>query len=87
VIEDEIKERNKFEKCVLIFSSKTGIIPSTFRGKIVTLLSQAASHEDVWASDEGEWSASRPDRFTRWETTLIPIGYEAKWAPEPIWMR
>jgi hypothetical protein len=38
------------------------------------------------ALDGGEWSASRPGRFTPGETPLPPvsIGQEAGWAPEPI---
>jgi len=34
--------------------------------------------------DGGDWSASRPGRFTPEERTLVPIGYEAAWAPEPV---
>jgi hypothetical protein len=33
----------------------------------------------------GEWSASRPDSFTPGENPPVPIGYEAGWAPEPVW--
>jgi hypothetical protein len=48
-------------------------------------------HEAVWGSggialpiltsalDGGEWSASRPGRFTP-----VPIGQEVGWAPEPV---
>jgi hypothetical protein len=48
--------------------------------------------EDVWihvfltsALVGGEWSASRPGRFTPWERAPVPIGQEARWAPEPVW--
>jgi hypothetical protein len=30
----------------------------------------------------GEWSASYPGRFTPRERALVPIGQEARWAPE-----
>jgi hypothetical protein len=32
------------------------------------------------ALDEGEWSASRPSRFTPGKEPLVPIGQEAGWA-------
>jgi hypothetical protein len=37
----------------------------------------------------GEWSASRPGRFTPRERASPPvaIGYKAGWAPEPAWWR
>jgi hypothetical protein len=35
--------------------------------------------------DGGEWSASRLGRFTPGERASIPIGKNAKWAPEPVW--
>jgi hypothetical protein len=31
---------------------------------------------------EGEWSASRPDRFI---PSTVPIEQEVVWAPEPVW--
>jgi hypothetical protein len=34
----------------------------------------------------GEWSASRPCRFTPGERGPVPIGQEAGWAPETVWM-
>jgi len=37
------------------------------------------------ATDGGEWSASRPGRFTSGKGPLIPIGQEAGWAPESGW--
>jgi len=37
------------------------------------------------ALDVGEWSASRPGRFTNAEGTPVTIGYEAGWAPKPVW--
>jgi len=36
------------------------------------------------AQDGGEWSASRPGRFTTGKEHPIPIGREAGWAPEPV---
>jgi hypothetical protein len=33
----------------------------------------------------GEWSASRPGRFPLGKEPPVPIGYEAGWAPEPVW--
>jgi hypothetical protein len=33
----------------------------------------------------GEWSASRPGRFTPGKEPPVPIGKEAGWAPEPVW--
>jgi hypothetical protein len=38
------------------------------------------------AVDGGEWSASRPGRFTQGKKSPIPIGWEAAWVPEPVWM-
>jgi hypothetical protein len=35
------------------------------------------------ALDGGEWSASRPDRFTPRKEPLVPIGEEAGWGPGP----
>jgi hypothetical protein len=37
------------------------------------------------ALDGGKLSGSRPGRFTPGEGAPIPTGYEAGWAPEPIW--
>jgi hypothetical protein len=38
------------------------------------------------AVDEGEWSASRPDRALPPEKgPPVSIGQEAGWAPEPVW--
>jgi hypothetical protein len=37
------------------------------------------------ALDGGDWSASRPGRFTRGEIAPVPTGQEAGWAPEPVW--
>jgi hypothetical protein len=33
----------------------------------------------------GEWSASCPCCFALGTEHLVPIGYEAGWAPEPVW--
>jgi hypothetical protein len=33
----------------------------------------------------GEWSASRPGRFTPGKKTPVPIVYEVGWTPEPVW--
>jgi hypothetical protein len=36
--------------------------------------------------EEGEWSASRPGRaLAPRKEPLVPIGQEARWAPEPVW--
>jgi hypothetical protein len=38
------------------------------------------------ALDEGEWSASRPDRdLPPGKGPPVPIVQEAGWAPEPVW--
>jgi hypothetical protein len=37
------------------------------------------------AVDGGEWSASRPGRFTPGEIAAGPIRFEAEWAPESVW--
>jgi hypothetical protein len=34
-----------------------------------------------------EWSDSRPGRLIHGDSPLVPIGYEAGWAPEPVWTR
>jgi hypothetical protein len=34
----------------------------------------------------GEWSASRPGRFTPGKEPPVLIGQEAGWAPGPVWM-
>jgi hypothetical protein len=34
----------------------------------------------------GDWSGSRLGSFTSEEEPLVPIGYEAGWAPESVWM-
>jgi hypothetical protein len=61
------------------------------------LINQAPRHEDTWGSgytaspllnsvlDEGEWSASHSSRFKRGEDPPVPTGWEAWWAPEPVW--
>jgi hypothetical protein len=43
--------------------------------------------EGVWGSAlvGGEWSASRPRRFTPEEKARGTIGQEAGWALEPVW--
>jgi hypothetical protein len=33
----------------------------------------------------GEWSASRPGRFTPGKDTPVPIGLEVGWTSEPVW--
>jgi hypothetical protein len=36
----------------------------------------------------GEWSASRPGRpLTLGKEPPVPIGQEAGWGPEPVWMQ
>jgi hypothetical protein len=35
--------------------------------------------------DGGEWLASCPGLFTLEKQTLVPTGYEAGLAPEPVW--
>jgi hypothetical protein len=38
------------------------------------------------ALDGSEWSASRPGRvLSPRKGPPVPIGYEAGWAPEPVW--
>jgi hypothetical protein len=38
------------------------------------------------ALDRGEWSASRPGRASPpGKEPPVPIGQEARWAPEPVW--
>jgi hypothetical protein len=40
------------------------------------------------ALEGGEWSASRPSRaLPPGKEPLVPIVYEAVWAPEPVWMQ
>jgi hypothetical protein len=40
------------------------------------------------ALDGGEWSASRPGRaLAPGKGPPVPIGQEAGWAPEPVWMQ
>jgi hypothetical protein len=34
---------------------------------------------------EGEWSASRPCRFTPGKELPVPIGGEVGWTPQPVW--
>jgi hypothetical protein len=36
--------------------------------------------------DEGEWSTSHSGRFNRGKEPPVPIGSEAVWTPEPVWM-
>jgi hypothetical protein len=38
------------------------------------------------ALDGGEWSASFLGHFTLREITPVPIGWEARWVPELVWM-
>jgi hypothetical protein len=33
----------------------------------------------------GEWSGSCPGRFTPGKEPPVPVGKEARWAPEPVW--
>jgi hypothetical protein len=35
--------------------------------------------------DGGERSALRPARFNPGKEPQVPIGYEVRWAPEPVW--
>jgi hypothetical protein len=35
--------------------------------------------------DGGEWSYSRPGRFTPGNEPPVPTGWEAGWATEPVW--
>jgi hypothetical protein len=35
----------------------------------------------------GEWSASRPGRFTAEERAAVPTEYEGGWTPETVWTR
>jgi hypothetical protein len=37
------------------------------------------------AVDGGEWSASRPARFTPGKEPSVPTRWEAGWTPEPVW--
>jgi hypothetical protein len=40
------------------------------------------------ALDRGEWWASRPSRaLPPGKGPPVPIGKEAEWAPEPVWMQ
>jgi hypothetical protein len=40
------------------------------------------------ALDGGEWSTLRPSRaLPLGKEPLVPIGQEAGWAPEPVWMQ
>jgi hypothetical protein len=40
------------------------------------------------ALDGGEWSASRPGRaLPPGKGPPVPIGQEAGWAPEPVWIQ
>jgi hypothetical protein len=39
----------------------------------------------ISALDGGEWSVSRPGRFTTWEKAQVPTAQKAGWAPEPVW--
>jgi len=43
------------------------------KGKVVPVLNKVPRHEDLWALDRGEWSASRPGRFTPREKTRHPL--------------
>jgi hypothetical protein len=47
----------------------------------------SSTHSLTLALDGGEWSASRPGRFTPRESSPVPIGLEAGWVPEPVWSR
>jgi hypothetical protein len=52
-------------------------LPPTYWGEEVELHAFL-----IWALDRGEWLASRSGCFT-----LVPIWWEAGWAPEPVWTR
>jgi hypothetical protein len=70
------------------FSS--GAISCTTPFSFDSLTNQALCHEGVWGSgctDPRFLSTSvlRPCRFTPSKEPSIPIGWEAGWAPEPIW--
>jgi len=47
----------------------------------------SSSHSLTSTLDGGEWSASHPGCFTSRENPLVPIGWEAGWAPEPLLVR
>jgi hypothetical protein len=67
------------------------------KGEVVSVLNYAPRETDVWgnagtappfsisALDEREWSASRPNRFNLGERAAGTTGYEAGWAPDPVW--
>jgi hypothetical protein len=61
------------------------------------LIIWGACHKDIWGNgallspfltsilDGGEWSDSRPGRFTPGKQPPVPIVQEAGWASEPVW--
>jgi hypothetical protein len=67
--------------------------------KTYLLLNYTLRYEDVlgvevWLQafltsllDGGEWSASRPSRFTPGVRALVTHGYKAGWAPESVLTR
>jgi hypothetical protein len=74
------------------------IIPKVKKVKFsLCLVNQTPCNENLWGNgriappfftstlDEGEWSASRPGSFTPGKSPPVPIGWEAGWAPEPVW--
>jgi hypothetical protein len=44
-------------------------------------------HSLTSTRDGVEWAVSRAGRFIPRERTPVPVGYEAWWAPEPVWAR
>jgi hypothetical protein len=68
--------------------------PPGYRAKSLCLISWVLCHEDIWGSggmapsflnSPLERSTSRPCHFTLGKEIPVPIGYEAGWAPEPVW--
>jgi len=45
----------------------------------------SSTHSLTLALDRGVWSVSCPSHFTHRERVPIPTGWEAAWAPEPVW--
>jgi hypothetical protein len=57
--------------------------------KVVAVLNKAARHEDVWSG--GGVAPSFLNAFLdgvlahRGKYTVVPIGQQAGWIPEPVW--
>jgi hypothetical protein len=95
------RQQNRWWSCCTTYSCYGPYRLTSVKGKVVPVLFLSehhvmkvywewrynSTHSLTTALGGGEWPASRTGRFTPVKEPLVPIGYEARWAPEPVWTR